>query len=170
MTVLEGKLADRAAWSAVEHCPIERALDVLGPKNALLLLREASYGTTRFDDFAARVEITEAAAAARLRDVVDHGLLARRPYREPGARTRDEYVLTESGRDLMPALIALFEWGQKHGAAGGARRSCITAAAPRPTSSCAAPRATRSIRTSSACGSFVGADLSEQCPGVRGAD
>jgi len=114
MTVLQGALADRDAWSAVKGCPIERAIEVVGTRSALLILREAYYGTTRFDDFCRRVGITKAAAAARLDELVGAGLLARQPYREPGQRTRDEYVLTRAGTDFMPVVWALFQWGQKH--------------------------------------------------------
>ena len=94
MTVLQGRLADRDAWSAVGECPIEKTMALLGTKSAMLILREAYYGTTRFDDFCTRVGITRAAASARLGELVDAGLLTRRPYREPGQRARDEYVLT----------------------------------------------------------------------------
>lgn len=59
------------------------------------MLREAFYGTRRFDELARRVGITDAAAATRLRQLVDRGLLERRPYREPGQRTRQEYRLTQ---------------------------------------------------------------------------
>ncbi len=114
MAVLEGKLADRDSWSTAGHCPVERAMDVVGTKTSMLLMREAYYGTTRFDDFAQRVGVTEAAAAARLRDLVSAGLLTRRPYQEPGQRTRQEYVLTEAGRDLLPVVLGLFDWGNKH--------------------------------------------------------
>jgi DNA-binding HxlR family transcriptional regulator len=85
----------------------------------MLIMREAYYGTTRFDDFAERVGITEAVTAARLRELVDAGLLERRPYREPGQRTRDEYRLTEMGRDLLPAVLGLFQWGAKYLSKGG---------------------------------------------------
>jgi DNA-binding HxlR family transcriptional regulator len=77
-------------------------------------MREAYYGTTRFDDFATRVGITKAATSARLAELVELGLLTRRPYREPGQRTRDEYVLTEAGIDFMPVVWAMFEWGRRH--------------------------------------------------------
>lgn len=87
---------------------------LLGTKSAMLILREAYYGTTRFDDFCTRVGITRAAASARLNELVDAGLLARRPYREPGQRAREEYVLTEAGVDFMPVVWAMFEWGQRH--------------------------------------------------------
>jgi DNA-binding HxlR family transcriptional regulator len=114
MSVLSGALADRNAWSAVGECPIERTIALVGTRSTLLILREAYYGTTRFDDFCRRVGITKAAAAARLDDLVAAGLLARRPYQEPGQRTRDEYVLTAAGTDFMPVVWALFQWGQQH--------------------------------------------------------
>jgi DNA-binding HxlR family transcriptional regulator len=107
---LQGPLADRGAWKAT-RCSVDRALGVVGTRSALLLMREAYYGTRRFDDFAARVGVTEAVASARLRELVEAGLLTREPYREPGQRTRHEYVLTEMGRDLAPAALALMQWG-----------------------------------------------------------
>jgi DNA-binding HxlR family transcriptional regulator len=114
MTVLQGVLADRDAWSPVGHCPIEKTMAVAGTKSAMLIMREAYYGTTRFDDFARRVGITKAATSTRLSELVDAGLLAKRPYQEPGQRSRDEYVLTEAGTDFMPVVWAMFEWGRTH--------------------------------------------------------
>jgi DNA-binding HxlR family transcriptional regulator len=114
VTLLQGVLADRDAWSAIGECSIEKTMSVLGTKSAILIMREAYYGTTRFDDFARRVGITKAAASARLAELVELGLLTRRPYREPGQRTRDEYVLTEAGIDFMPVVWAMFEWGRRH--------------------------------------------------------
>ena len=110
---LAGVLADRSAWAA-EQCPIRNALDVVGTRSTVLLMREAYYGTTRFDDFARRVGITKAATSARLAELVDLGLLTRRPYREPGQRSRDEYVLTDAGIDFMPVVWAMFQWGRRH--------------------------------------------------------
>lgn len=114
MTVLQGRLADRDAWSAVGQCPIELTMGLVGTKSAMLILREAYYGTTRFDDFARRVGITKAATSARLAELVEAGLLTKRPYREPGQRSRDEYVLTPSGVDFMPVVWSMFEWGRTH--------------------------------------------------------
>lgn len=111
---LAGRLTRRNKRAVGDHCPIDRAMQVVGTRSAMLLMREAYYGTTRFDDFAALAGITEAVAAKRLRELVDAGLLAREPYREPGQRTRHEYVLTESGRDLMPAVFGLGQWAAKH--------------------------------------------------------
>lgn len=111
---LDGFLADRGAWQAGSYCSIGRAMAVVGTRSAILILREAYYGTTRFDDFARRVGITEAVAASRLRELTAEGLFERRPYKEPGQRTRYEYVLTEKGRDLLPAVLALMQWGDKY--------------------------------------------------------
>jgi DNA-binding HxlR family transcriptional regulator len=111
--VLEGKLSDRDAWTA-DRCSIAKALDVLGTRSSFLLMREAFYGGRRFDELARRVGISEAVAAARLKELTAHGLLAREPYQEPGQRTRHEYVLTDKGRDLLPVALALMAWGDKH--------------------------------------------------------
>jgi DNA-binding HxlR family transcriptional regulator len=114
MTLLQGPLADRDSWSAVGQCAIEKTMAVVGTKSAMLIMREAYYGTTRFDDFARRVGITKAATSARLSELVELGLLRRRPYREPGQRSRDEYVLTQAGIEFMPVVWAMFEWGRRH--------------------------------------------------------
>ena len=98
---------------AREHCSIRRALEVAGNRSALLIMREALYGTTRFDDFAGRAGISEPVTATRLRDLVDHGLLRREPYRDPGQRTRMAYHLTDMGAGLLPVLIALMNWGDR---------------------------------------------------------
>lgn len=110
---LDDAMADRSAWRAA-RCSVGRAMDVIGTRSAVLLMREAYYGTTRFADFADRVGITEAVAATRLRELIEAGLLRQQPYREPGQRTRQEYVLTEMGRDLLPVVVALMEWGDRY--------------------------------------------------------
>jgi DNA-binding HxlR family transcriptional regulator len=109
--------AEIEAESAVSfnaHCPIERAMGLVGSRSAMLIMREAFYGTSRFDDFVSRVEMAPATASTHLRTLTRAGLLQRRPYREPGGRTRDEYALTEAGADLMPVIFGLFEWGRRH--------------------------------------------------------
>jgi DNA-binding HxlR family transcriptional regulator len=107
---MTGTLEPRGAWRA-DRCTIARALDVVTTRSAFLILREAFYGTTRFDDFARRVGISEPVTAARLRELVDQGLLEREDYREPGQRTRKRYRLTDKGAGLFPALAALMQWG-----------------------------------------------------------
>src|ERR1700732_2969581 len=109
---MTGSLAPRAGWTA-DDCMIARALEVIPTRSAFLILREAFYGTTRFDDFSDRVGISEPATAARLKELVDSGLLERLDYREPGQRTRQRYRLTEKGADLFPALAALMQWGDR---------------------------------------------------------
>ena len=116
---MTGTLEPRGAWKA-ERCPIAASLDVLTTRSAFLLLREAFYGTTRFDDFAERAGLSEPVTAARLRELVEHGLLEREDYREPGQRTRRRYRLTDKGADLFPALAALMQWGDRWLAERGA--------------------------------------------------
>jgi DNA-binding HxlR family transcriptional regulator len=111
--VMEGPLADLRTWKST-HCSLLKVWDVIGTRSALLILREAYYGTTRFDGFATRVGITEAAAAVQLRKLTAAGLLVKTPYREQGQRTRHEYVLTTMGRDLLPAVLALIQWGSEY--------------------------------------------------------
>src|SRR5579875_498099 len=93
---MTGPLDPRGGWTAA-NCPIDRALGQVGTRSALLLLREACYGTTRFADFAERAGLSEPVAAARLRELAEHGLVEREPYREPGQRTRMQYRLTRKG-------------------------------------------------------------------------
>lgn len=95
-------------------CPIERAMGLVGSRSAMLIMREAFYGTRRFDDFVTRVGMAPATASAHLRGLNEAGLLKRQPYREPGGRSRDEYALTPAGEDLMPVVFGLFEWGRRH--------------------------------------------------------
>lgn len=111
--VLEGRFADRDTWSPT-RCPIAKAFSVIGTRSAILVLREAYYGTRRFDDFARRVGLTDSAAAGRLRELVEAGLFEKVAYQEPGQRTRYEYHLTQMGRDLMPAIVALISWGDTY--------------------------------------------------------
>jgi DNA-binding HxlR family transcriptional regulator len=92
-------------------CSIALALDVVGTRSAMLAMREAHLGTRRFDEFVRRIGQGEPAVAARLKELVTAGLLERVPYREPGQRTRYEYQLTTKGRELLPVLTALRQWG-----------------------------------------------------------
>ncbi len=109
---LTGALDPRESWTS-EACTIAKALEVVGTRSAFLILREAFYGTARFDDFAQRVGISEPVTATRLRELVQQGLLEREDYREPGQRTRQRYRLTEKGADLFAVLVALMQWGDR---------------------------------------------------------
>ena len=89
-------------------CPIARSMEVLGERWAILVLREAFYGTTRVDDFARHLGIASNILSARLKALVEHGLLERVPE---GAR--HAYRLTEKGRDFFPAFLALKRWSDR---------------------------------------------------------
>lgn len=104
---------DALALPANATCPIAHALDVLGSKWTFLILREAMRGTTRFADFRI-IGIPGDVLASRLAALVDDGVMTRRAYRVAGARAREEYVLTERGRDAALVLGALSVWGLAH--------------------------------------------------------
>jgi DNA-binding HxlR family transcriptional regulator len=101
------------SWSA-ENCSLGRAMGILGDKWTVLILRELFMGIRRFDDLRVRTEIPRQILTNRLARLVEHGVLRREPYREPGARAREEYRLTQKGLDLYPAIIALREWGDRY--------------------------------------------------------
>jgi DNA-binding HxlR family transcriptional regulator len=86
---------------------------VLGDPWVLLIARQAFYGTRRFADFRERLDIADNVLSKRLTVMVDAELLQRVPYRD-GRRTRDEYVLTAAGEDLLPILHAMVLWAAKH--------------------------------------------------------
>jgi DNA-binding HxlR family transcriptional regulator len=109
---MTGALEPRGSWTA-DRCSVAKALDVVRTRSALLILREAFYGATRFDEFAKRAQLSDPVTADRLRELVDDGILEREPYREPGQRTRQMYRLTEKGAELLPVLVALMQWGDR---------------------------------------------------------
>jgi DNA-binding HxlR family transcriptional regulator len=109
--MLTGPLADGDRVGYSDVCPIERALKTIGTRSALVLLREAFWGTRRFEDFARRAGITEQMTATRLKQLVDAGVLSKQPYKTPGQRTRYEYVLTGRGSQLYPLLVSLIDFG-----------------------------------------------------------
>jgi DNA-binding HxlR family transcriptional regulator len=94
-------------------CPIARAADVVGDRWMLQILRHATFGVTRFDQFRTQLGIADNVLANRLSRLVATGLLVKRPYHD-GRRTRQEYRLTEAGADMLPVLHALAEWGGRH--------------------------------------------------------
>ncbi|MFI7615725.1 transcriptional regulator [Nonomuraea terrae] len=95
-------------------CSIERTLGIVGEKWTFLVLREAFKGVRRFADMQANTGAPRQVLSARLARLVDEGLLRKEPYREPGQRQRDEYRLTDKGRDLYPLLVSLMHWGDKY--------------------------------------------------------
>lgn len=96
------------------QCPIARTLGLLGQKWTLLVLREAFYGTTRFDDFQTNLKVPRPVLSDRLTLLVTHKLLVQEPYQDAGQRVRQGYRLTQKGADLLPALVSLMQWGDRY--------------------------------------------------------
>jgi DNA-binding HxlR family transcriptional regulator len=111
---MTGVLDPRSGWGAPgQRCPIARTLDAIGTKSTYVLLREAFYGATRFEEFVSLTDLSEPVVASRLREMTDQGLLERVPYREPGKRSRNGYRLTDKGSELLPVLVAMMQWGDR---------------------------------------------------------
>jgi DNA-binding HxlR family transcriptional regulator len=104
---------DRSQYRS-DNCSVARTLSIVGERWTLLVLREAFYGVRRFDVLQHHLGIARNVLTARLQTLVDHQLLTREPYQELGSRERFEYRLTERGRDLFPALVALMQWGDRY--------------------------------------------------------
>ena len=99
----------KPARSSNAHCSIARTMDAIGDRWSLLILREAFYGTQRFDDFQQYLGVASNILAARLKKLVQAGVIKR--VRQKEHRGRFDYVLTEKGRDFFPAYLALKKWG-----------------------------------------------------------
>jgi DNA-binding HxlR family transcriptional regulator len=97
---------------AEDRCPVARTLDRVGDPWSILILRDAGFGSTRFDQFEASLGIAPNMLTRRLESLVAAGMLERRPYSEKPLR--HEYVLTEQGRDFQPVLNALKGFGERH--------------------------------------------------------
>jgi DNA-binding HxlR family transcriptional regulator len=98
-----------------QACPLARALEVVGERWTLLIVRDLFFGVTRFNDLQAHLDIPRAVLTARLALLVDMGVARRRPY-APG---RFEHVLTDAGLELWPIVHQLMRWGDRHLIAGG---------------------------------------------------
>lgn len=93
-------------------CSVARTLDIVGEKWALLAIREVFLGCRRFEEMVRNTAAPRDTLAARLRTLVEHGVLDRRQYSEHPPR--DEYVLTEAGRDLYPLILTTMQWGDRY--------------------------------------------------------
>ena len=94
------------------QCPIARGLEQVGEWWSILILRDAFRGMRRFDEFRDSLGIAPTMLTKRLSRLVEAGLLERRPYSEHPPR--DEYVLTDRGRDFRPVLLAMMAFGNRH--------------------------------------------------------
>jgi DNA-binding HxlR family transcriptional regulator len=102
---------------ANQDCSLAKALELVGERWTLLILRDCFFGVRRFSDFLTHLDMSKAVLSQRLSRLVESGLLERAP-----SGGREEYVLTESGRALWPALYALTQWGEAQTSPGGPRR------------------------------------------------
>jgi DNA-binding HxlR family transcriptional regulator len=101
-----------------QECSLARALEVVGERWTLLIVRDAFFGVRRFGDFAAHLDIPRAVLTHRLASLVEEGVLTV----APGAHGHDEYVLTAKGLDLWPVVRSLVTWGDGYYSAKGPRR------------------------------------------------
>ncbi len=93
------------------ECSIARTLEVIGERWSLLIVRDAFYGVTRFDDFQRDLGLARNVLTNRLAKLVEQGVLERHQYEERPPRF--EYRLTPKGRELLPVVLAMMRWGNK---------------------------------------------------------
>jgi DNA-binding HxlR family transcriptional regulator len=98
-------------------CSVARTLEAIGDRWTMLVIREAFFGTRRFDDYQRKLGVARNVLADRLARLVDEGILKRRRYQERPERF--EYSLTKKGIDLWPVLVSLTKWGDRHAAPNG---------------------------------------------------
>jgi DNA-binding HxlR family transcriptional regulator len=103
---------DQFAYRLQQGESVGRALELVGERWTLLILREAFFGVRRFGQLARNLNIPRPTLSSRLRTLADAGLLERVLYAQDP--DRHEYRLTNAGRDLFPAIVALMRWGDAH--------------------------------------------------------
>ena len=107
---------ERKSFSEM-HCSVAQCLEVVGEWWSMLILRDAFFGVTRFDQFQERLGISRNILNQRLAGLVGAGVLAKVPYSDHPPRY--DYRLTDKGRDLWPVLTAMRQWGDKYEAPDG---------------------------------------------------
>jgi DNA-binding HxlR family transcriptional regulator len=93
-------------------CSVAGALEVIGERWTMLVIREVFHGRRRFGEMQRVLGVARNVLSARLERMVELGILERRPYRE--RPERHEYFLTEKGLDLWPVMVAMMHWGDRH--------------------------------------------------------
>ena len=104
-------------------CSVAKALEVIGERWSLLIVRGVMHGNRRFGEMQESLGIARNVLSARLQRLVDEEILERRAYQE--SPPRYEYFLTQKGLDLWPALIALLHWGERYSPAPDGPRRLI---------------------------------------------
>lgn len=102
---------------ADQNCSLARALETVGSRWTILIVRDCFFGVRRFSDLQQHLGVSRAVLSERLAQLVEDGVLVRVPRGR-----RDEYELTPKGLDLWPALVALTRWGETYAAPAGPRR------------------------------------------------
>jgi DNA-binding HxlR family transcriptional regulator len=95
----------------LRQCSIAAALEAVGERWSFLILRAAFNGLIHFEEFQSTLGIARNILSNRLTRLVEHGILGREP--DPVDRRKIAYRLTDKGRDLLPVLISLRQWGEK---------------------------------------------------------
>lgn len=109
---MNSKTSVKPGTSAAPTDSVGAALDVIGDRWSLLVLRAVFRGVHRFSDLRDDLGIASNLLTTRLRRLVDHGVLEKVVYQDRPQRY--EYRLTEAGRDLSPVLVSLMQWGDRH--------------------------------------------------------
>ncbi len=106
-----GKL--REPLDEIQSCGLPTALEVMGERWSFMILRAAFNGVHHFEEFLSALGIARNILSNRLARLVEHGIMKREPL--PDDRRKIEYRLTDKGFDLLPAMLALRQWGEKYG-------------------------------------------------------
>jgi DNA-binding HxlR family transcriptional regulator len=102
----------RRDYPGLDDCSVAKALEVIGERWSLLIVRSVMHGNRRFGEMQGSLGIARNVLSARLERLIEEDILERRAYQENPPRY--EYFLTEKGLDLWPALIALLHWGERY--------------------------------------------------------
>ena len=97
----------------MQNCGLPAALEVMGERWSFMILRAAFNGLYHFEEYLGALGIARNILSNRLARLVEHGIMKREPL--PDDRRKIEYRLTEKGLDLLPAMLALRQWGEKYG-------------------------------------------------------
>ena len=103
----------REALDDVQNCGLPAALEVMGERWSFMILRAAFNGVHHFEEYLSALGIARNILSNRLARLVEHGIMKREPL--PDDRRKIEYRLTDKGMDLLPAMLALRQWGEKYG-------------------------------------------------------
>lgn len=120
-------------------CPVARAVDLVGDRWSLLIVRDAMDGAASFTDFRNRLGIARNILTDRLRRLVEQGILT--TDTAPSGK-RQVYALTEVGQDLFATIVALRQWGERHAFESDEPRSTLTDLDGRPVAELRASTAT----------------------------